>query len=199
MSDTVFKLIGAHSNSEREKDDYYSTDPEALAKLLEVEEFNPEVWECACGEGALSEVLIKFGYSVKSTDLIDRGYGIPKLDFLKYKGTWRGDIITNPPYKYATKFVQKSLEVISEGNKIAMFLRIQFLESLERYSGIYENNPPCKIYVATKRLSCYKRGVVGVKADAVCYAWFIWEKGYKGDPSIAWFNYNNKPSILNLL
>ena len=33
------------------------------------------IWECACGQGHLSEVLKANGYNVKSTDLIDRGYG----------------------------------------------------------------------------------------------------------------------------
>jgi hypothetical protein len=26
------------------------------------------------------------------------------------------------------------------------------------------------------------------KATAICYAWFVWEKGFKGDTIIRWIN-----------
>ena len=32
--DKTFKLIGAHGTGERQKDDYYATDPKALEALL---------------------------------------------------------------------------------------------------------------------------------------------------------------------
>ena len=38
--DKVFKLLGSHSNSERQKEDYYATDPAALEALLEKESFD---------------------------------------------------------------------------------------------------------------------------------------------------------------
>jgi hypothetical protein len=43
------------------------------------------------------------GIEVKSSDLINRGFGIQK-DFFNYE-FWDGDIVTNPPYKYAKEFV----------------------------------------------------------------------------------------------
>ena len=73
----VFAVLGAsnHSTNEREENDYYATDPIAMELLLDIEQFSPEVWECACGEGHLSKVLESRGYHVMSTDLIDRGLG----------------------------------------------------------------------------------------------------------------------------
>ena len=54
--------------------------------MLELETFSPYVWECACGEGHLSEVLKSHGYKVRSSDIINRGYpGTEILDFLKVK------------------------------------------------------------------------------------------------------------------
>ena len=106
-----------HSEEEREKNDYYATDPKALdifLKKLEQDRItlHRDVWECACGEGHLSEELKKHGYNVWSTDLIDRGYGQGNVDFLKsISNEWHGDILTNPPYKYAKEFVEKALEV----------------------------------------------------------------------------------------
>ena len=105
---TVFATLGAsnHSVNDREENDYYATDPIAIEKLLEIEKFNSKVWECACGEGHLSKVLQSKGYDVKSTDLIDRGYGQSGIDFLQCNEVFDGDICTNPPYKFAKEFVE---------------------------------------------------------------------------------------------
>lgn len=75
-SNSVWKTLAAsnHSESEREQDDYYATDPIAIDKLLTVESPNRFVWECACGEGHLSKRLKERGFTVWSSDLIDRGY-----------------------------------------------------------------------------------------------------------------------------
>lgn len=139
----IFAAIGAsnHSNGEREQDDYYATDPKALELLLELEQFDNVILEPACGEGHLSQLLIRKGYAVASRDLIDRGYGCVQ-DFLSDDvKEWNGDIITNPPYKYAKQFIEKALDIIPEGHKVAMLLRIQFLEGLER-KQLFENAPP---------------------------------------------------------
>ena len=99
------------------------------------------------------------------------------------------DIITNPPYKIALDFCKKGLELLRDGEKMAMFLKIQFLESQERYK-FFKENPPKKIYVASKRLNCAKGGDFDkYKSSAVCYAWFVWEKGFKGNPEIDWLIY----------
>ena len=81
---SIFKILGAssHTDKEREKDDYYATDPIAIDKLLTVEKPFKNIWECACGEGHLSKRLIEHGYNVYSSDLIDRGYGEGIWDFL---------------------------------------------------------------------------------------------------------------------
>lgn len=100
---SIFKTLGAsnHTYAQRELNDYYATEPKAGELLLELEDFNHIIWECACGEGHLSKVFEKAGHKVWSTDLIDRGYGIGGVDFLKYepKEKLKMDIITNPPYK----------------------------------------------------------------------------------------------------
>lgn len=135
---SVFTTLAAssHAKGVREVNDYYATDPIAMNILLEVENFSNNIWECACGEGHLSTVLVENGYNVKSTDLIDRGYGEGCVDFLNYNGTFEGDIITNPPYKYASKFLEKAISIIPNGNKIAMFLKLQFLEGQARKKNI---------------------------------------------------------------
>lgn len=193
-SNSVYKILGSsnHTVKERENDDYYATDPKAAELLLELEKFSDNIWECACGEGHLSKVFEKNGYKVKSTDLINRGFGESDVDFLNIKNIiWDGDIITNPPYKYAKEFIEKSLDLVSDGKKVAMFLKIQFLEGKSR-KKLFLSQPPKVIYVSSSRLLCAKNAefqkMIDGGGSAVAYAWYIWEKGYKGDTVLRWFN-----------
>jgi len=192
-NNSIYKTLGAtnHTDKEREENDYYATEPKAAELLLELETFSKNIWEPACGEGHLSEVFIKNGYQVRSSDLIWRGYGDLTIDFLKHTEKWDGDIITNPPYKFAKEFIQKSLELIEDGSKVAMFLKVQFLEGKAR-KKLFLENPPKIVYVSSSRLLCAKNGefqkMIESGGSAVAYAWYIWEKGYKGDTIIKWFN-----------
>ena len=198
-SNSIYKTLGAsnHTDKEREHNDYYATEPKALELLLDIENFSPYVWECACGEGHLSEVLKDRGYKVKSSDLVDRGYmGTEVIDFLKVskediKNDFSRDVITNPPYKYAKEFVEHALDISMDGTKVAMFLKVQFLEGKARRE-LFKKYPPKVIYVASSRLLCAKNGEFEKMrqggGSAVAYAWFIWEKGYKDKTTIGWFN-----------
>ena len=128
------------------------------------------------------------------TGLIDRGYdGTEIIDFLKVRKEdidrdYSRDIITNPPYKYAKEFVQHALDISMDGTKIAMFLKVQFLEGKARRE-LFDKYPPKHIWVASSRLICAKNGEFDkVSSSAVAYAWFIWEKGYTGKTTIGWFN-----------
>ena len=186
-SESAFKMLGAsnHCDDEREENDYYATDPKSIDMLLKKESFNKNIWESAAGGGHLSKRLKEYGYNVKQSDIIQRVEGVEIIDFLKTNETFDGDIITNPPYKYCTQFILKALELIKEGNKIAMFLKLQTLEGQERYKKIFSKYPPRKIYVFIKRIQCAKNGLFK-GSSAVCYAWFVWEKGYKGHTIIDW-------------
>jgi hypothetical protein len=187
---TMSVTLGAsnHFPLKRAEHDYYATDPKALRLLLEVEDFTGPIWEPACGGGHLSEVLKERGYHVYSSDLIDRGYGEEYIDFLSTNRRWKGDIITNPPYKYAKDFIIKALNSIEIGNRVCMFLRLQFLEGIDR-GKLYAEFPPKFVYVSRSRIGCPRNGDFNYDyAKAVAYSWFIWEKGYKGDTIIRWYN-----------
>lgn len=194
-SNSVYKLLGASNHTEkvRELNDYYATEPKAMELLLEKEQFAPSVWESAVGEGHLADVLKRHGYEVKCSDIVDRGYPNTQIiDFLMYtpKAELDMDIITNPPYKFAKQFVERALSCISTGHKVAMFLKLQFLEGKDRRK-LFEESPPKVVYVASGRLLCAKNGEFEARrrdGSAVAYAWFVWEKGYKGKPIIDWIN-----------
>ena len=159
-----------------EPNDYYATPPKAVELLLEQESFSKNIWEPACGEGHISKVLEQKGYTVYSTDLIDRGYGEGERDFFSETGIFQGDIITNPPYKCAKEFVEKALTMVPPGNRVAMFLKLTFLEGQARRE-LFKNTPPQVIYVSSARLQCGKNGNFAGQS-AVAYAWFVWRRGY---------------------
>ena len=190
---SIFKTLGAsnHTDKEREENDYYATEPKAVRLLTEIEDFHFRIWEPACGEGHLSEELKRLNFKVYSTDLIDRGYGDDFFDFLSYEGDWYGDIITNPPYKQGLVFIEKALSVVRGGHKVAMFMKVQFLEGQSR-GKFFKANPPKVVHVSSSRLLCAKNGdfegMIAGGGSAVAYAWWVWEKGYKGDTIIKWFN-----------
>jgi len=184
---STFATLGAssHSDHEREKNDYYATEPRVIGELLARETFSDFIWEPACGEGHLSKALKEKGKEVYSTDLIDRGFGNELGDFLNWSTTLpTGDIITNPPYKYAQEFVEKAIQYTN--NKVAMFLKLTFLEGQKR-KKLFEKYPPKIIYVYSSRRKCALNGnFEDTGSSASCYAWFVWQKGFAGKPTIEW-------------
>lgn len=190
----TFITLGAnnHTDVNREKDDFYATPPLAVNKLMELEKFNENIWEPCCGMNHITNILIKNGYKVFTSDIIDRvgDDTVEIIDFLDTKRIWGGDIITNPPYKLATEFVYKALESVINGAKVAMFLKLTFLETQKR-KKLFQEYPPKVIYVSSSRLGCSQTSEfdeTGNTVSAIAYCWFIWEKGYQGDTIIKWFN-----------
>ena len=180
----ALSIVGSsRNNGEREKDDFYPTPKYAVKELLKREVFNGNIWECACGEGDISEVFLKKGFDVKSTDLIDRGFGevgnFFETDFVA------DNIVTNPPYKHALEFVNEAKK--KSNHKIAMFLKTVFLESEKRKAMFEDKEFPLKtVYQFSKRVTLYKDGVKMKNSGMIAYAWYVWEKGYCGKPSIEW-------------
>lgn len=185
-----------HSDVEREINDFYATPPVATKVLInylndKYPDFSKRlIWEPACGRGHISEVLKQNGYFVASTDLIDRGYGYcgPEYDFLKVDKPTNAHIITNPPYKYAQQFVEKSMDIMEDGALCCMLLKLTFLEGTKRYE-MFKKYPPKHIIVFANRINCAHSGDFEKTPEyggAVGYAWYIWEKGYTDCPSVEW-------------
>lgn len=135
--------------------------------------------------GHLSEVLKSHGYEVDSYDLHDHGYGEIGIDFLT-SDVKAECFLTNPPYKYALRFVQKALENVLPNGYVIMFLKIQFLEGKERFN-FFQKKPPKYVYVNSSRQNCARNADFDKFSNsAVCYAWFVWQKGFSGEPIIRW-------------
>ncbi len=195
-SKSTFITLGAtnHTDKERERNDFYATDPIAINKLLgsKIGHQIPDViWECACGNGCLSERLKELGRSVYSSDIVDRGYGVVQ-DFLQTDTLPDGcrSIVTNPPYKFALEFVKHSLSLLPENGWCVMFLKTTFLEGQKRFEELFSISPPKFVLQFSKRVLCAKNAEFQQMRDgggsAVAYAWYVWQKGYKGDTTIQW-------------
>lgn len=187
-SANVYSTLGAsnHATGERAQYDLYCTHPKAVEELLKLEQFSPQIWEPCDGLGHISDTLIANGYYVRRSDITTRGRDIEQLDFLAYDSEqWQGDIITNPPYSCATDMVRKALAVVYDGCKVAKWLRILFLESKHR-QDLFKAFPPKRIWVSSSRIPCSDRDG-NFRGSAQGYAWYLWQKGYKGETIINWF------------
>lgn len=129
------------AGKDRAEYDYYATPPKAVEELLRLEQFSRRIWEPCCGGGHIAEVLKKRNHSVRATDLADHGYGIAGIDFLACSQTEDEDIITNPPYIQAQAFVEHALQLLTPGHKLAMFMRLSFLETKAR-KALFLTTPP---------------------------------------------------------
>jgi len=71
-----------------------------------------------------------------------------------------------------------------------MFAKIQLLES-EKRKELFKEYPPKYIYVFSKRINLWRNGSkVDEKgkpwSSTMCFAWFVWEVGYKGESMVRW-------------
>lgn len=200
----LFRIIGAsnHCADEREAVDFYSTDPDCVKDLLELEQFGNKVLEPCCGNGNIAKVLTDAGYDVTATDLYDHGYGTVGVDCFDYTNIDQ-DIIGNPPYSLTTEFIEHMLNELQSGHKMALFLKLQVLEGQARYQKIFSQGKLKRVYVYVNRVACYKNderyqknedGSLKLDKDgnpkkigsAACYMWAIWEADYHGFPEVRW-------------
>jgi hypothetical protein len=157
-------------------EDFYPTPAWATRALLGCESFLGSIWEPACGNGAIAKVLIEeHGLDVRCSDLFDRGFGETGLDFLTTDSqTWWDNIITNPPFNLAEDFVHIGLRTIR--SKLALLLRLSFLESTKRYDSIFSKKPPARVWIFSERITFYPNGLQTAGSGTLAYAWFVWDK-----------------------
>lgn len=109
------------------------------------------------------------------------------MDFLECTAPYPGDIVTNPPYKLAEDFIKHGISLIPEGNKLCLFLKVQFLEGKAR-KGLFKEYPPKTVWVSSSRIKCGTNGNFSKSSSMMALAWYIWERGYKGETVVKWFN-----------
>jgi hypothetical protein len=163
--------------------DFFPTPKWASHALIENENFSGDIWESACGDGSMSEVLELTGNRVISSDLYDRGYGEGGVDFLN-SNRRATNIVTNPPYNAAEGFVKAGLRAADQ--KFALLLRLAFLEGANRQKTIFTETPPTRVWVFSERITFYPAGAVQKGSGTTAYAWFVWENGCNSDTELRW-------------
>lgn len=186
--DSTYNLSGsfkptAKRNADLDGPDFFPTPAWATFALVESERFSGEIWECACGDGAMSKVLEAADYKVESSDLYDRGFGESGVDFLQANKMCQ-NIITNPPYNSAEGFVKKAANLTS--NKFALLLRLAFLEGANRARTIFSETPPSRVWVFSERITFYPKDAVQKGSGTTAYGWFVWDKNAPNRTELNW-------------
>ena len=186
----IFSTLGAsnHSKNERQKEDYYTTDPRFINHLIEKEPWlkNPElkILEPSAGGGVLVDRFFELtGNKMDAYDLIARREDIIEQNYFTADFSNKYDVIlTNPPYLKDTiktteglsEYILKALREVKVGGTVIMFLKTLHLESKVRYEKIYKNYPPSKLYIYADRISCYKNNDTSKPQGAISYSIFMW-------------------------
>jgi hypothetical protein len=183
-----YSIAGTSEWRERVENDYYATPEQSTQALLEVEEIIYPVWEPACGEGHIAKLLDTSKGNIYSSDLIDRGFGEVK-DFLTCRD-FASTIITNPPFNLFQEFAEHAIRQAT--HKVIMFGKLQALEGKKR-ATFMQNSPLKTVYVFKSRQNPLRNGSLVDEngkpwASTMAFAWFVWEKGYEGEPIIKWLD-----------
>jgi hypothetical protein len=163
--------------------DFFPTPEWATHALIDNEPFEGDIWEPACGDGTMARVLEKTGSRVIASDLFDRGFGDVGIDFLK-ADRMADNIVTNPPYNSAEAFVHAGLS--HARRKMALLLRLAFLEGGNRRRTIFEKMPPTRVWVFSERITFYPAGAVQAGSGTTAYAWFVWDQQDIGKTELKW-------------
>jgi hypothetical protein len=171
--------------------DFFPTPAWATHALIDNETFDGEIWECACGDGAMTRVLELTGNRVISSDLYDRRFGEVGHNFLTSDRIC-DNIVTNPPFNSAEGFVKSGLR--NARKKLALLVRFGFLEGINRYQTIFQHTPPTRVLLFTERVTFYLSGVAPKGSGTTAYAWLVWDKEAEpGDPRLKWLKPGYKP------
>ena len=189
-------LAGMSTTRDRVDNDFYATPRNAIEAILNEVKLNGSILEPAAGQGHISKVLKEYyPYSeIVSTDLIQREekFGIPiqgGVDFLTHEFNRKFDnVITNPPFNLAQEFIERALQLSND--KVIMFAKIQLLEGNKRRE-LFDNTPLKYVYVFSKRVNPLRNGEELDEngkpwSSTMCFAWFVWEHDYEGEPIIRW-------------
>jgi hypothetical protein len=164
------QLTGAGKKEKRRALDFYPTPPEvtiALMDFLKLEKMT--IWEPACGNNAMVDVLKSYGHDVIATD-IQTGH-----DFFNTNRKANA-IITNPPFDCSQRFIEKA---ISDAPIVAMVLKSQYWHAKSR-ADLYAKFPPAWILPLTWRPDfLYQERKPGQKSAAPTMEvnWTVWIKG----------------------
>lgn len=179
--------LGGTRGFSRAELDLYPTQPSVARVLVEAERFPGGAWECACGLGDLSKVLIAAGVDTVSTDIASRGYGRGGVDFLRTAKLRRPNVVTNPPFVLWKAFAAHALRLGAA--KVAMLGRLLTLEDWDDRADFFRATRLSRVLVAGRGTEMRAHGsrTRGFKG-VIAYAWYVWDRAarWHGGPVVHW-------------
>jgi hypothetical protein len=178
---------------ERNPRDFYRTPAWCVEELLHHEDLLVDVYDPACGDGAILEVLQGHGHDVHGLDIdaesamhaaesLQSPIGVGDYLDPSRSPTLRCDVVMNPPYRNAAEFVRAALDKAGQREKVCALLRLGFLGSSRTRMDLVGPDSCLKsVYVLAKRPSFTGDS----KTDASSYAWFVWQSGHKGPSTVS--------------
>ena len=179
----MIRALGKNKKEKRPKNDFYCT-PFSLTWLLADKYDLSHIWEPACGKGSIVNPLKKMGVVVEASD-ID-----PKFDplgisrqFFEFTEKLSDTIISNPPFSLWDLFIfqAKMLDV----KRIIYIGKTDYFSADGRSkSGIWNNLRHVNIFNRKVDYQTPYREDGLFCVGAMTSAWFVWDKGYTGKPTI---------------
>jgi hypothetical protein len=174
----------------RDANDWYVEPAWCSERLFEAEPFERMVFDPACGIGTIVHSARRAGLTGMGSDIIERVSDFPVADFLErdFMPPVR-NIVSNPPFGIALEFVRKALEVAS--GKVAMLLPANWVQGDKRARWL-ATTPLKRVWFLAPRPSMPPGAVLaaGMRPGngTTDYAWFVWERGHVGAPTIGWLH-----------
>lgn len=182
--------MNAHSGYARAADDWYVEPDWAVRALVAAEAtvrpFAGVVLDPCCGAGNVPAQLADMpGVYPIGTDLRPRAPGFATMDYRESLVRYPPDsVISNPPYNQAQLFIEHALEHARD--RVCVVLRIGFLAA-QRRRAWWPGVPFARLWVSSVRMSMPPGGsALPAAGGSVDYAWFVFEKGYRGPPMVMW-------------
>jgi predicted RNA methylase len=173
--------------------DFFPTPPWATRALVECvldhEVRDTNVWEPACGQGHMAEVLREYGCTVLASDV--HPYVWPSMAPAKASyhalGSFVGEgadvfeptesfdwIITNPPFNLAVEFAERALALSERG--VALLVRSAWLEGGDRYTRLFSKREPNIVAQFCERVPMVKGRWDPTASTATSYCWVVWDR-----------------------
>lgn len=191
----IYRILGSsnHSLTDRAVDDFYSTPKEAVEAMLNWcsahnVSLPTSIVEPSVGSGNIANALISLGHSVYGFDIVDRGFPNTIVrDWLSVDALPSEEvaIVANFPYKVIQQHTEHSMSLLRDGEYLIQLAKIQFLEGKARRS-MFEQFPPKYVLVFSQRIKCLANGKDTIGSSAICFCWYIFQKGFRGLPQIDW-------------
>lgn len=175
MKQETLQLTTGSGKTKRRELDFYPTPPECTEALIEFIGYREgqRVLEPACGDGAISKVLLSKKLMVLSSDIADRSYGFSNVDFLQMDDNkWFDFIITNPPFNKSEEFILKALPM---ARTVCMLMKCQYWHSKKRLK-LFTEHPPAFILPLTWRPN-FMFDTLKKSSPTMDVSWTVWIKG----------------------